>query len=213
MISHESIAAGVAEFEALGNGLTGQRHRRFVLEYVADPKRNATRAYANVWERAADDTSRVNASKLLQNTNISAAIKALEAKVRDSALDRILNKLEAIIHAELSDVMEWNSDGQIKLVPSAELSPASSAALSMITEIKEEQQSRLPGLDDAEDVTINKIRKSIKMHDPLRAMEIFAKLAGVGGAERIEISGISDRLERARAASMRSSSDEVSHGA
>jgi hypothetical protein len=200
MISHESIIADLPEFEALGGGSVAERHRRFIQEYVADPKRIAGRAYAKVWARANDATAQVNASVLLRKPKIKAAIRALEGKIRDTALPRILDKLEAIIHSELRDVMTWTEKGQAKLIAADKLSPAASAALAMIQEVREERQPRLPGIDGPEDqaaAAINLIRKSVKMHDPLKAMEIYAKLAGIGAAQRIELAGFGDSVREA----------------
>jgi len=196
MIGQESIAAGIAEFEALGSGPAGQRYRRFVLEYVADPRRNATRAYQIAYDTKNYDSARANASKLLAKANISAAVEALQNKIRETALDRILLKLEAIIHTELRDVMTWSENGQIKLVSSAKLSPQASAALAMIQEVREEQP-KLPGLESPEDRAVEKVRKCVKLHDPLKAIEVYAKLAGIGGAERINISGIDESIRAA----------------
>jgi hypothetical protein len=51
------------------------------------------------------------------------------------------------------------------------------------------------------------------MHDPVKAIEVYAKLAGIGAAERIEISGLSERLEMARAAVEQSASEGAANGA
>jgi len=197
MIGEAYIAAGITEFETLGKGPVGQRYKRFVLLYVADPKRNATRAYREVFGTKSYDSARANASKLLTKPNILAAINAIQNRVRETALDRILNKLEAIIHTELRDVMEWGEDGQVKIIPSAKLSPAASAALSQIQEVREEKQQRLPGMENAEEAALNIIRRCVKLHDPLRAIEVYAKLAGIGGAERVEVTGIAESIKAA----------------
>ena len=197
MISYESIISDLSEFAALGKGQVGDRRRQFVQEYVADPRRNASRAYAKIWDREIDATARANASKLLTEPNISAAIKALENKIRDTALPRILNKLEAIIHSELPDVMTWDGEGKVSLIPSDELPPAARAALAMVQEVREEKQGHL-FKEIEKDKRVFNVRQSVKMHDPVKAIEVYAKLAGIGAAERIEISGLSERLERAR---------------
>jgi hypothetical protein len=200
MMGGDSIAAGVAEFEALGNGPVGQRYRQFVLEYVADPKHSATRAYLKAFKTDNYNSASALGSKLLKNIKISAAIGAIQNKIRETALDRMLDKLEAIIHTDLPDVMEWNGDGKVRLVPSGKLSAAARAALAQIQEMREERQPRLTGYENAEEAALTIIRNTVRLHDPLKAMEIYAKLAGIGGAERVEVSGLSDRLERALAA-------------
>jgi phage terminase small subunit len=192
MLSHEAIAGGLPEFEALGKGLVGQRRRRFVLEYVADPKRNAARAYRLAYDSAgglSDESARVGASRLLQNDNVYKAVTALQDKIRDTALPRLLAKLDAIIAADLRDVMTWDGEGRVKMVPSRDLSPQVAAALASVQDVREERQGRLPGLDDAQEAAVSVIRKNVKLHDPLKAIEIYCKLAGLGAAERMEIAG------------------------
>gem|GEM_PF-3454324 len=196
-LQYESLIAEMPEFEALGGGAAGERRRNFVLAYVADPRRNATRAYMSVYGVENYESAKANASKLLSKSNVSAAVNALQGMIRETALPRILDKLEAIIHTELRDVMSWSRDGQAKLIPSKDLPPAASAALAMIQEVREEKQPRLPGIDDPADAAISLIRKSVKLHDPLKAMEIYAKLAGIGAAERIEIAGVNENVREA----------------
>ena len=192
MSIYESLIADLPELASLG-----ERRRAFVLAYVADPRRNATRAYMSVYADVTDRAGAAAASRLLRDVKILAAVNALQAMIRETALPRILNKLEAIIHTELRDVMSWTREGQAKLIPSKELAPAASAALAMIQEVREEKQPRLPGIDGPADAAISLIRKSVKLHDPLKAMEIYAKLAGIGGAERIEVTGLGESVQEA----------------
>lgn len=175
--------------------------RRFVCEYVADPKRNGTRAAIRAgYESGAENASAaVSASRLLRRDKISDAVKALEGKVRseEGLLPRIVAVLSSIAFTDLSDVMRWDGRGNVTLIPSRELTPQAAAALAQIQDIQEETQPRLPGIDDGEDVAVKTIKRQVKLHDKLKAIELLARITGVGAAERVEFTMNGERIERA----------------
>ena len=176
------------ELEALGGGAAGARRRAFALAYVADPRRCASQAYARVYGLSNAAASAACASRLLRSAKVSRAVAALEARLRDTALPRMLRRLEAIIHTDLREVMAWDGQGRVRLIPSADLSPAASAALAEVRDVREERQGRLDFGDGDDEAAVVAIRRSVRLHDPLKAMELYARLAGLGAAERVEIS-------------------------
>jgi len=199
MISYASIVADLPEFEALGSGQTGEWRRNFVMEFVSDPKRNATRAYAKVRGLSNDPAAAAAASRLLRDVKVQAAVKAMEDRIRSETclLPRLIAVLEAVAFTDLRDVITWDATGKIKFKPSDQLTPQASAALLSIQEIVEEKQPRLPGMDDAEDVAVNVARRAVKLHPKLDAVKLLAQLTGIGSAQRIEITGVSEQLEKA----------------
>lgn len=177
--------------------------QRFVMELVSDPKRNGTDAAIRAgYEAGAGKASAaVAASRLLKKDKILNAMRALEAKVRSEAdlLPRMVAALSAIAFSNLNDVIRWDGKGRISLIPSHELSPTAAASLASIQDVVEERQGRLPGLDDDDDVAMTIIKRNVKQHDKLRALELLARITGVGSPERLEVTGdLLARIERAR---------------
>ena len=198
MSQTEQLTAPQAAFDELSN-----KDRRFVEAYVADPKRNGTRAAISAGYESGKDgaSAAVAASRLLRKDKIIKAISELEEKLRseDSLLPRLVAMLSAITFTDLRDVMRWDSKGNISLIPSNELSPAASAALASVQSIQEEKQGRLPGLDDEPEAAANVIRKNVKLHEKLGAAKLLIQVLGLGSPERLELSGdLFARLETAR---------------
>ncbi len=178
------------------------RQLRFVAEYVGDHQRNATRAAIRAGYSPGPNNSSaaVTASRLLKKAKIQKLIKDKEQELRsDDALARKLARLEAIIHTNFTDIVSWDSHGRLTLKPSSALSPAAAAAVATITEFSDDGQGRLP-LGDLDEALANKIRRSVRLHDPLRALDMYFKITGAYSAEKLELSGdLYERLLRARA--------------
>lgn len=192
MIDHNSYIADVPELEAL-TGKDKELRRRFVLEYVSDPKRNGTRAAIRAGYEAGKDkaSAMVAASRLLSNDKVIAAIKAMENKIGGpECLPRLEAVLNAIIYTDMSDVMRWDGRGRVTLVSSDQLSPTAAAAIAQVQDIREEQQRRLP-LGDEQDVAVDLIKRNVKLHDKLRAIEILARIKGLYAPEKraVEVGG------------------------
>lgn len=200
MSGYESYINELPEFKALKD-----MERRYVLEYVSDPKRNGTRAALRAgYEAGVNNASAaVASSRLLKRDKIQQAVSALEAKIGGpDCLARLESVLNAIIFTDLTDVMSWDGQGRVKMIPSEKLSPAAAAAIAQVQDIHEEQQRRLP-LGDEDDVAVETIKRNVKMHDKLRAVETLARLKGFYAAEKHDVTVNGDlrtRLEEARAA-------------
>ena len=183
MISETFTYSDLPEFTGLKN-----IERRFVSEYVADPKRNGTRAAerAGYAPGPGKASAAVAASRLLRKDKIINAIRAMEAKIGgEDCLSRLETVLNAIIYTDLSDVMHWDGKGRVSVVPSDKLSPSVAAAIAQVSDIREEQQRRLP-LGDEDDVARETVMRNVKLHDKLRAIEIMARIKGLYAPEKRE---------------------------
>ena len=197
MITYESIAVDLPEFESLKKG-----QQSFVLEFVADPKRNAARAFRIAFGIKEGDknfeAARIRASQLLTKSNIQAAVKALESRIRNETwlLPRLVAVLEAVAFTDLRDVITWDKDGKIQFKSSDELTPQAAAALSNIQEIVEVKQPFL--FDELKKTEAEKIaRRSVKMHPKMEAIRLLAQLTGIGAAQRVEVTGFGDSIKEA----------------
>ncbi len=164
--------------------------RAFVINYVNDPKRNGTKAAIRAGYSAGEKnaSAMVTASRLLRDVKVLAAIKAVEEYfVGPNLKAEIVAKLRAIMRGDITDVMAWDESGNIKLIPSDELSPEAAAAVSQITGFKEEKQGRFD-FGDKKDVEMEKVRQQVKMHDPLKAADLLAKIGGFAAPEKMELS-------------------------
>lgn len=83
------------------HGLTPQQ-RAFADAYLADPKRNAQRAYESVYATRGN-AARVNASKLLSGANVASYVAKREAELRALAEDRY-QITQASVLAELASI-------------------------------------------------------------------------------------------------------------
>jgi len=140
-------------------GLT-ESETSFVREYLVDL--NATGAYlriglGNPENRAA---ASVGAHKLMHRPGVLRAID--EAMTNDGSGPRqwLITKLQAIANANIGDFFDWTSDGPT-LKPSDEIPRELTALVSEIVQ-KPDGSVRL------------------KLHDPLRAVEILAKVGAIG---------------------------------
>jgi phage terminase small subunit len=85
-----------------------KKHSVFVDEYLKCF--NATEAYSRVYPKATRETARRNGSKLLTNTDISAAIQSRLTEVHMSA-DEALKLLADQARADIGDIMEATTFG------------------------------------------------------------------------------------------------------
>jgi phage terminase small subunit len=207
MVNQASATYPPAEFDGLK-----EIERLFVSAYVADPKRNGTKAAIAAGYACGENgaSAAVAAHRLLRKDKIIKAVQALErwAASEDCLLPRLVAALKAIAFTDLRDVMRWDGRGHVSLIPSDKLEPAAAAAIASIQDIQEESQRRLPGLEDDGEAAVNIIRRHIKLHDKMAAMKLLAQITGVGGAERVEVAVSGEGIKAAWA---RAVSGEAGH--
>lgn len=184
---------------------------RFCVEYVNDPKRNATQAAirAGYSEKAA----RVQASENLTKPNILQRIKELEREAleeagysADSLRPLIMRQLASIANADISDIVQvvYANDAKRKLAL-AQMADANGgqhvidfgAPLLYIKPSSEMSQD--------ERSAIRSIRRykgelTVEMHDKQSALRLLADIVGLSKAAELNVNvSIADSIEAARA--------------
>lgn len=149
------------------------RQTRFVEEYAID--RNGTQAAirAGYSPRSAE----VTACRLLSKDKIKAAVADAMRKVTERVevtQEMVLAEYKRIAFSDLRNLAHWNDDG-VCLHPSAELSDDAAAT---VKEIKVQTTQT-----ETEHGITTSVRKEIKQHDKLRALEVLAKYTGLHDAD------------------------------
>lgn len=149
-----------------------EKHKLFVREYLKDF--NGTRAYKEVY-KCADDTARINASKLLTKSNIQDAIR--------KQADKRLNKVEIGVEDVLNE---------LKSIAFADRTKISS--LQQYEEYNEEtgetrtrRNLYFATTDDLDDDTKKVIASykytqsgiSVETYDKMKALELLGKYLGI----------------------------------
>lgn len=144
------------------------KHKLFVVEYVAH-NCNGTKAYMAVYN-SDEDTARVNASKLLTNTNIKAAVKAKIDEILQDKSElalRIVNEYQKLAFSDIKDIVN----------------PATG-----VTTISDETDtSVIESVHFGFDKLGNPVKK-YKLHDKKGALDSLSKFV-VGFSENVELSG------------------------
>lgn len=144
-------------------------HQDFVDEYLRDF--NGTRAYSAAYPRASSYTARVNASKLLTNTNIKAHIAARIAEHAMGA-DEALQRLADIARGDIGDFMGISSVGY-----DFDLKAAREAGLTkLIRKIKQKTTTRIGKKNDDDDIEVTELE--IELYSAKDAIDTLLKVGG-----------------------------------
>lgn len=108
--------------------------QRFVREYLID--RNGVQAYIRAGYKARGHAAEANASRLLRNAEVAAAIAAAEAeraRRTEITADRVIQELARIGLADPRRLMKWGPAG-VKLLDSAAITEADAAAVESVSQ-------------------------------------------------------------------------------
>jgi len=90
---------------------------QFCEIYLSDPKRNASRAYAEAYSINNKRRAIESASRLLAKSEIQAYVENRENEMAEKAKakyeiekDRVISEFASIAFTNLSDVIEWNNN-------------------------------------------------------------------------------------------------------
>lgn len=142
---------------------------RFCQEYLKD--HNATQAAL----RAGYSTksAHVTGCRLLKDANISAWLQNQHTALAEQAgitADAVLREMAAVGMVRLSDVVSWDANGNISLVPSEDLSTEQAAAISEVT------QTEAMNMKTGEIITTTRVR----LHPKVTALTKLAEWLGIG---------------------------------
>lgn len=113
------MAVTAAELQKKFN--LSERHAQFVIEYF---NHDFNAAQAAIAAGYAKRSAKVTACKMLTNANLQAALAYAREKMMSSLEineDNILRRLATLAFSRLTDVCNWDEDGNVTFTPSAEL--------------------------------------------------------------------------------------------
>lgn len=135
------------------------KEQLFCQEYIIDY--NGTRAYSAAYGEKDKGRSNSNARNLLKRRDIQDYIKELQTE-RNKRLqitqDDVMRELAAVAFSNVCDYAEIGEDGKLKYIPTSEIDPSKQAAIMSIRQ--------------------DKYGMTIRLHDKLKALETYAKMAG-----------------------------------
>ena len=148
-----------------------EKQQRFVDEYLVDLNAAAAARRAGYSAKTADRTGH----KLLHNAEVASLIA--DAKQERSARtqitqDDVLNRIASFAFADLADFASWGEDGELVLIASAAVDAEKLPALREVRSTT----STVVFKDGGERTTVY---KAVKLHDPIRALELLGKHLGI----------------------------------
>lgn len=194
--------------------LLNEMQEKFCLEYVSDPKSNATAAAIRAGY--AEKSARVKASQLLTKGNIKARIRELRREAleksgydKDSVRELVMRRLAAIVSTHVTDVIQVSPDandpnrekvlkeladlhggqnmidfGEVLIAPTSSMTEETSGALKSVS-IKP-----VPKTDS--------VSVEVDMHDPIAAARLLAEIIGIKQPDvQVNVS-VATRLDKAR---------------
>lgn len=194
--------------------LLNDMQEKFCLEYVSDPKSNATQAAIRAGY--AEKSARVKASQLLTKGNIKARIRELRSEAlkksgydKENIREMIMRRLTGIVGTHVTDVIQISPDrndpnrdevlndladlhggqrmidfGDVLIAPTSGMNEETTSA---IKSLKIKQATK-----EAESCV------EVDLHDPIAAAKLLAEISGLKQADvQVDIS-IADRLDQAR---------------
>lgn len=155
-----------------------KNQKAFCRAYMKNGK-NGLQAYMKVY-KCKEETAKVNASKLLTNTNIQKYISELENEIKEKDLitiEEIIKELKAIAFFNIKNL--YNDVGELK-----EVYELDDEVAKAINSIKVQQRAgamklTLNATDEAPVEHLDEWIKEIKTNDKLKALELLGKYIGM----------------------------------
>ena len=122
---------------------------------------------------ASDEAARAAASRLLTHPvvreMIDRARRQAVAGIEEETRERIRRTLAAIGYHDLRRVVQWDSEGNLTFTPSDQLSDEDAQAIASV-------RSKRREIRHPDGTVVVKTDLEIRRHDPLRALELLARL-------------------------------------
>jgi len=200
--------------EAENDFILNEMQERFCLEYVSDPKSNASAAAVRAGYAAG--SARITASRLLTRANIRARIRELRREAleksgydKENIREMIMRRLTGIVGTHVTDVIQISPDrndpnrdevlndlaalhdgqrmidfGDVLIAPTSGMNEETTSA---IKSLKIKQATK-----EAESCV------EVDLHDPIAAAKLLAEISGLKQADvQVNVS-VATRLEKAR---------------
>lgn len=194
--------------------LLNEMQEKFCLEYVSDPKSNATQAAIRAGY--AEKSARVKASQLLTKGNIKARIRELRREAleksgydKDSVRELVMRRLAAIVSTNVTDVIQISPDRNdpnrdeileelARLHGGQNMIDFGEMLIAPTSNMPEEVTAALKSLNIKQIPRTNAMSVEVDLHDPIAAAKLLAEITGLKSPEvQVNVS-IADRMDKAR---------------
>lgn len=176
------------------------RESRFVDEYFVDS--NGTRAATAAGYSAKG--ARTQASRLLRRANIQAALQGKRETVAeklDVTAERVIEGFARIAFADIRRVVQWGTEGFVRITPSDELTDEDAASISEIAE-----ETRTIPQRSGEPIVIKTLK--VKMESRIGGLTPLAKILGLLN-ERLTVNVVTQQVaQRVRELALAEGMDE-----
>lgn len=194
--------------------LLNEMQERFCLEYVSDPKSNASAAAIRAGY--AEKSARVKASQLLTKGNIKARIRELRREAleksgydKENIREMIMRRLTGIVGTHVTDVIQISPDRNdpnrdevlndlAELHGGQRMIDFGDVLIAPTSGMNEETTSAIKSLKIKQATKEAESCVEVDLHDPIAAAKLLAEISGLKQADvQVDIS-IADRLDQAR---------------
>lgn len=164
----------------LQNDLT-EKKKIFCHEYIIEW--NGSKSYKKAYPNVTDETARVNASKLLTNTNINQYIDFIKndyEKECGITKTKQLNELYKIAYSTIAHLHNtW-----IELKEFEALTEEQKASIESIDTKTEQRYKNVDGVDEKVLVSVEYVK--IKLYSKTQALDMINKMLGYNAPDKIE---------------------------
>jgi phage terminase small subunit len=146
-----------------------QKQLRFCLEYIKHSNAKKAAIAAGYSEHSAA----AQGSRLLTNAKVKAWLQKQTTQIAEQAgitADKVLQEMAAVGMTRITDVMEWDANGNMVMKESAVLTPEQAAAISEVTQVEVVN----PKTGDITTTT------RLKLHPKVTALTKLAEWLGIG---------------------------------
>lgn len=172
-----------------------EQQESFCLEYVSDPKSNASAAAIRAGY--AEGSARITASRLLTRANIKARIRELRREAleksgydKDSVRELVMRRLAAIVSTNITDVIQISPDRNdpnrdeileelARLHGGQSMIDFGEMLLAPTSNMPEEVTAALKSLNIKQIPRTNGMSVEVDLHDPIAAAKLLAEITGL----------------------------------
>jgi len=194
--------------------LLNEMQENFCLEYVSDPKSNATQAAIRAGY--AEKSARVKASQLLTKGNIKARIRELRREAleksgydKENIREMIMRRLTGIVSTHVTDVVQISPDRNdpnrdeilnelAKLHGGQSMIDFGEMLIAPTSNMPEDVTAALKSLNIKQIPKTNAMSVEVDLHDPIAAAKLLAEITGIKQSDvQVNVS-VATRLDKAR---------------
>ena len=194
--------------------LLNEMQEKFCLEYVSDPKSNASAAAIRAGY--AEKSARVKASQLLTKGNIKARIRELRREAleksgydKENIREMIMRRLTGIVSTHVTDVVQISPDRNdpnrdeildelAKLHGGQSMIDFGEMLIAPTSNMPEDVTAALKSLNIKQIPKTNAMSVEVDLHDPIAAAKLLAEITGIKQSDvQVNVS-VATRLDKAR---------------